>query len=152
MNLGENIKKLRKDKNLSQEQLAEMINVSRQAISKWESNKACPDMENLILLREIFNVTLDDLVITKNNTESKTIEESDDLKKDIKWSDIKLDGDDTETEDYEFNLMIGGFMIGVAIGMITGNLMWSSAGCFIGMGVGYILESIKRKNKNLKID
>lgn len=36
MNLGENIKKLRKEKNLSQEQLAEMLNVSRQAVSKWE--------------------------------------------------------------------------------------------------------------------
>lgn len=42
--------------------------------------------------------------------------------------------------------MLGGFIIGIAIGMITGNFMWASAGCFIGMGIGYILEEIKKIN------
>ena len=49
------------------------LNVSRQAISKWESNKAYPDIDNLILLRDIFNVTLDDLIISENNTKSEDI-------------------------------------------------------------------------------
>ncbi|EQF22442.1 helix-turn-helix family protein [Clostridioides difficile CD160] len=62
MNFGENLKRLRKERNLSQEQLSEMLNVSRQAISKWESNKTYPDIENLMLLRNIFNTTLDDLL------------------------------------------------------------------------------------------
>ncbi|MGO0798855.1 helix-turn-helix domain-containing protein, partial [Clostridioides difficile] len=69
LNLGENLKKLRKERNLSQEQLAEMLNVSRQAISKWESNKTYPDIENLVLLRNLFNVSLDYLIVNENKTE-----------------------------------------------------------------------------------
>ncbi len=46
MNLGENIRNLRKGHNLSQEELAEKINVSRQAVSKWESNLSYPDLDN----------------------------------------------------------------------------------------------------------
>ncbi|HBG5344311.1 TPA: helix-turn-helix transcriptional regulator [Clostridioides difficile] len=53
MNFGDNLKRLRKERNLSQEQLSEMLNVSRQAISKWESNKTYPDIENLMLLSHI---------------------------------------------------------------------------------------------------
>ncbi|MBY2478398.1 helix-turn-helix domain-containing protein [Clostridioides difficile] len=62
LNFGENLRRLRKERNLSQEQLSEMLNVSRQAISKWESNKTYPDIENLMLLRNIFNTMLDDLL------------------------------------------------------------------------------------------
>lgn len=156
MNLGDRIKKLRKENNLSQEQLAEKLNVSRQAISKWESNKAYPDIENLILLRDIFNVTLDDLVISGNDTvskndndnESEHINESVDSSSDTKWYNLKLSNeknDEDEEDEASINLMLGGFIIGIAIGMITGNFMWASAGCFIGMGIGYILESIKKK-------
>lgn len=47
MNLGEKIYNLRKKKGYSQESLASMMNVSRQAISKWEINESLPDMENL---------------------------------------------------------------------------------------------------------
>lgn len=61
-NLSDNIKKIRKDNNLSQEQLAEALNVSRQAISKWESGSAYPEMEKLIQLSEKFNINIDDLL------------------------------------------------------------------------------------------
>lgn len=47
-NLSENLKKIRKDNNLSQEQLAEELGVSRQAISKWESGVAYPEMDKII--------------------------------------------------------------------------------------------------------
>lgn len=69
LNLGEGIKTLRKQNNLSQEQLAENLNVSRQAVSKWESNIGYPDISNLILLRDIFGFTLDYLVIDNNTIE-----------------------------------------------------------------------------------
>ena len=64
-NLGFNnkLKELRKEKNISQEQLAKELNISRQAISKWESGKAYPDIDNLILLRKIFGVSLDELIM-----------------------------------------------------------------------------------------
>lgn len=142
MNLGENIKKLRKEKNLSQEQLAEMLNVSRQAVSKWESGKAYPDIENLILLRDIFNVTLDDLIINDNKTKSEDTIESSKLSTN---NYIECDKDE-EDDELSVNLTLGGFMIGIAIGLITDNVMWGTAGSFIGMGIGYILEYIRKKN------
>lgn len=62
MNLGERIRNLRKENNLSQEELAEKLNISRQSISKWELNVSTPDMENLIYLSRIFEISLDDLI------------------------------------------------------------------------------------------
>lgn len=62
MSLGETIYKLRTEKSLSQGDLAEMLDVSRQSISKWENNSAVPDLDKLIKLGEIFGVSLDELV------------------------------------------------------------------------------------------
>lgn len=62
MSLGETIYKLRTEKSLSQGDLAEMLDVSRQSISKWENNSAVPDLEKIIKLSEIFGVSLDELV------------------------------------------------------------------------------------------
>ena len=62
MSLGETIYRLRTEKSLSQGDLAEMLEVSRQSISKWENNSAVPDLEKIIRLSEIFEVSLDELV------------------------------------------------------------------------------------------
>lgn len=62
MNFSKNLKKLRKDKNISQEQLAEELGVSRQSVSKWESDQAYPEMDKIILLCKLFNVSIDDLL------------------------------------------------------------------------------------------
>lgn len=62
MDFGEKLKQIRKEEGLSQEQLAEKIGVSRQAITKWETGKGLPDVENMIILAEIFKITLDELV------------------------------------------------------------------------------------------
>lgn len=72
MNLNEKIIRLRKLNNLSQEQLAEKIGITRQAITKWENNESIPDIDNLIKLSNIFNVTLDQLL--KDNS-CKELEE-----------------------------------------------------------------------------
>ena len=59
MNLGENLISLRKKENMSQEDLAEKLDVSRQAISKWESGQGYPEMEKIIKISEIFNCNID---------------------------------------------------------------------------------------------
>ena len=66
MNLGEKIKKIRKKFDLSQEQLAEIMNVSRQAITKWESNNGLPDTCNLQQLSKTFGITIDYLLDSNN--------------------------------------------------------------------------------------
>ena len=60
--LSERIYRFRRKSGLSQEQLAERIGVSRQAISKWESGASTPEFEKLLALSECFHITLDELV------------------------------------------------------------------------------------------
>jgi transcriptional regulator with XRE-family HTH domain len=62
MNFNEKFKALRKEYNYTQEELAEELNVSRQAITKWESGEGIPDVENLKTISRLFNTTIDELV------------------------------------------------------------------------------------------
>lgn len=62
MTVGEKITKLRKEQNLTQEQFAEILKVSRQSVSKWERDDAYPDTEKLIRMGKIFNCSLDYLL------------------------------------------------------------------------------------------
>ena len=62
MSLAENLQFLRKQKNITQEQLAEQLEVSRQSVSKWESAQSYPDFQRLVLLSDYFGLTLDALV------------------------------------------------------------------------------------------
>ena len=62
MSLGETIYRLRTEKNLSQGDLAERLEVSRQSVSKWENDSAVPDLAKIVKLSEVFEVSLDELV------------------------------------------------------------------------------------------
>ena len=62
MNVADRIQNLRKTKGISQEQLADAIGVSRQAVSKWESEQTTPDIDKIILMSEYFDVTTDYLL------------------------------------------------------------------------------------------
>lgn len=74
MNFGEKLKSLRIKNEYSQENLAKMINVSRQAVTKWENGNGMPDIENLKLIADIFDVTIDSLV--RDEEEIETLDES----------------------------------------------------------------------------
>lgn len=62
MELGKQIKKYRKENNLSQEELADRVYVSRQTISNWENDKSYPDVNSLVLISEVFRISLDSLI------------------------------------------------------------------------------------------
>lgn len=62
MNLAEKLQQLRKKNNLSQEQLADKLGISRQSISKWESEQSTPEIDKIVQLSEIFGVTTDYLL------------------------------------------------------------------------------------------
>ena len=68
MEIGNRIQELRKKKNISQEELANVMNVSRQAVSKWESNLSVPDIEKIIDLCEYFQVSADYLLMGKEKS------------------------------------------------------------------------------------
>ena len=62
MDLGKKIIEMRKNAKLSQEQLAEKLNVTRQTISNWENNKFYPDIDALVKISKYFKISLDDLL------------------------------------------------------------------------------------------
>lgn len=79
MEIGKQLKKLRADNSISQDELAEKIYVSRQTISNWENNKSYPDVKSLLLISNLFNTTLD--IIVKGDIEE--------MKQEIKTESIK---------------------------------------------------------------
>ncbi|MBD5466103.1 MAG: helix-turn-helix transcriptional regulator [Lachnospiraceae bacterium] len=66
MKLSQKIYELRKTNKLSQEQLAEKVGVSRQSISKWESGETLPELERLVALSQVFNVSTDYMLLSKD--------------------------------------------------------------------------------------
>ena len=70
MKFSEKIKEIRKMQNLTQQQFAEKIFISRNAVAKWESDRGYPDIQNLITISEVFEISLDDLI--KNDKKLKT--------------------------------------------------------------------------------
>lgn len=71
MTTGEKIAKLRREKNYTQEQFADILNISRQSVSKWESDLAFPETDKLIKIAEIFDVSIDYLLKEKATIEHK---------------------------------------------------------------------------------
>jgi len=80
MNVGARIKKHREKQNISQDELALKVFVSRQTISNWETNKSYPDIKSLTILSNIFHVTLDDF-IKEDVEEMKRIVSKEEIKK-----------------------------------------------------------------------
>lgn len=87
LEIASRLVQLRKQHNLSQEELAEKLGISRQAVSKWERAEASPDTDNLISLARLYNISLDDLLKTDEEPGTPP-------KKDFWYEDGKLeDGD-----------------------------------------------------------
>ena len=105
---------LRKQQGLSQEELAEKLGVSRQAVSKWERSEASPDTDNLIALAKIYGLSLDELIYGKkdedgsseaeNKAEPEKVGDKDDAKKNIKISPCGIYIDDGDGEKIKIDL------------------------------------------------
>ena len=86
MEFNNKLYELRKQKGFSQEELASRLNVSRQTISKWEVGESAPDMEKLIAISDLFEISLDELV--KGETQSQSVSSEQVVKSEF-YSDIK---------------------------------------------------------------
>lgn len=71
MNLGDNLFELRKSKNLTQDEVAEKLNVTRQTISKWETNQSTPDFDKIVPLCDLYGISPNELLIGASTTESQ---------------------------------------------------------------------------------
>ena len=76
MNFNEKLKALRKERHITQEELGESLHVSRQAISKWESGDSMPEIEKIVELARIYQVSLDDLLLNKTDVQRLSEENS----------------------------------------------------------------------------
>lgn len=84
MSLGKRLMELRKSKQLSQEDLAEKLNVTRQTISKWETDQSLPECDKIIPLAKLFNISADELLTgkkQKEETEKNTTQDQQENKK-----------------------------------------------------------------------
>lgn len=75
LGIGETIKNMRKEKDITQEELADMLGVSCQSVSRWETGACYPDMELLPVLSEFFGVTVDKLLGIDERIEQKNVEQ-----------------------------------------------------------------------------
>ncbi len=116
MDFAEQIKQIRKENGLTQEQFAEKLHVSRQAVSNWENNKNLPDIGMLILISEVFHVSLDQLI--KGDTDMNNITE-------------KIINDGSENKRAKYNMVTS--IIGTAL-ILLGMLLL----VIKGMSVEYI--------------
>lgn len=97
MSFGEKLAKLRKDAGMNQEELANNLGVSRQAVSKWESNNSYPETDKIVAICKLFNCSMDDLLGTNTKEESKekkVINENKTLSTINKYFDMFLNGID----------------------------------------------------------
>ena len=113
MEFNNKLYELRKQKGFSQEELANRLNVSRQTISKWEVGESTPDMEKLVAISDLFEVSLDELV---KGEESKMAEPSERIVKSELYSDIK---EHVLTEDNKKRVTKGLKIAGIIAGVIV---------------------------------
>lgn len=98
MTFAENLKMLRKQAGMSQEQLAEKIGVSRQAVTKWETGAGIPDIENIMAISTLFDISIDDLLSNKSG--SKKLPETEYLYESVTEYDID--------ESKRYDMKLGG--------------------------------------------
>ncbi|MBO4618012.1 MAG: helix-turn-helix transcriptional regulator [Lachnospiraceae bacterium] len=111
MEFNNKLYELRKQKGLSQEELAGRLNVSRQTISKWEVGESTPDMDNLVSISELFGVSLDELVLDR--TPSKEQPSVQVVRSEL-YSDIK---EHVLTDDNKKRAKKGLKIAGIALGI-----------------------------------
>lgn len=87
MTLGEKIKELRNKINISQEELAEKLGVSRQAVTKWENDVGLPDVENLKAIATLFNISIDELLDYKKEILGEVV-----MEEKYSLEDVKKEG------------------------------------------------------------
>ena len=124
--LGKRIAALRREKSLKQDELAELLNVSPQAVSKWENDQSCPDISLLPELARILEVTVDELLSGKPAEIQPAVRmlpaES---RKDIKDMMLRIVVDSSDGDRVRVNLPLGLVQVAIETGMempqISGN-------------------------------
>ncbi len=137
MNLADRIQYLRKKKGISQEELAEKMLISRQAVSKWESGQSAPDLEKIVMLSDYFEVTTDYLLKGVEPQQSRC-QEAHKESEQPKGSEVKATG---EKEADAMIFTVAGTAINV-IALITSVTVWLDVQRSYAVGIGLIIMAV----------
>lgn len=127
MTIGKRIALLRKEKGLKQEELAEMLGVSGQAVSKWENDQTCPDISLLPQLASILGVTVDELLSGKRETAPSVQILPEDQRKDIKEMMLRIIVDSADGDKVRVNLPMALIQVAIECGIEMPQLSGSEA-------------------------
>lgn len=127
MKLADQLSTLRKSHNYSQEEVARKLNISKQAVSKWESGRGYPDIDNLVILSELYSVTLDELIKGDETFQKK----------------ISIDAKD----DKNVAIMIAILIIGLALSYITNQSVVLMYTIIIGVVAPFFMNLIEGRFK-----
>ena len=111
MEFNNKLYNLRKQKGLSQEELANRLNVSRQTVSKWEVGDSTPDMEKLIAISDLFGISLDELVMDKASAHIEQTSVKSELVRELKEKVLT----DENKKRAKRGLKIAGIILGILI-------------------------------------
>ena len=125
MTIGKRIAALRREKNLKQDDLAQMLEVSPQAVSKWEKDQTCPDISLLPKLAKILGVSVDELLSGKQELQPVVTLVPEDQRKDIKDMMLRIVVDSADGDKVRVNLPMALVQLAMEMGMempqVSGN-------------------------------
>ena len=125
MTIGKRISALRREKNLKQDDLAQMLEVSPQAVSKWENDQTCPDISLLPKLAKILGVSVDELLSGKQELQPVVTLVPEDQRKDIKDMMLRIVVDSADGDKVRVNLPMALVQLAMEMGMempqVSGN-------------------------------
>ena len=125
MTIGKRIAALRREKNLKQDDLAQMLEVSPQAVSKWENDQTCPDISLLPKLAKILGVSVDELLSGKQELQPVVTLVPEDQRKDIKDMMLRIVVDSSNGDKVRVNLPMALVQLAMEMGMempqVSGN-------------------------------
>lgn len=125
MTIGKRIAALRKEKGMTQEELSQKMEVSAQAVSKWENDQTCPDIISLPKLAKILGVTVDELLSGKEETEPVARVLAPEERKDIKEMMLRLVVESCNGDHVRMNIPMALVLVAVEMGMdlpqVSGN-------------------------------
>jgi len=148
--IGKRIAALRRDKGLTQEELAQQLGVSGQAVSKWENDQTCPDISLLPQLAQLLGVTVDELLSGKQENAPLVQVLPQEQRKELKDMMLRIVVDSAQGDRVRINLPIGLLQViadsGVEMSQLSGNdalksVDWNQLLAMISQGViGNLME------------
>lgn len=138
--LGKRIAQLRKDKNLKQDDLAQKLCVSPQAVSKWENDQTCPDISLLPELAKTLGVSVDTLLSGEKAPETKLVPQE--QRKDIKDMMLRIVVDSTDGDKVRVNIPVSLLQVALDVGMELPQVSGNSA--VKSIDLGQVMELIKQ--------